>query len=128
MDVGKLLSGKKEKPMNLEAALKMIPDMFEQYLASERSERAVRTKTSEATSIVAMRRFAPRGAPLRTDCVEAKCAVIAFIANSLQQQQVHAHAAKPGPRHRGEAPQPGELHENDLHTKVRHQDHRPEAV
>jgi len=32
MNVAKLLGGKKEKPMNLDAALTLIPSMFEQYL------------------------------------------------------------------------------------------------
>ena len=32
MDVSKLLGGKKEKPMALDAALSLIPSMFEQYL------------------------------------------------------------------------------------------------
>jgi len=42
-----------------------------------RASEAVRTKTrSEASRIIVSVRFAPRGAPLRTICVEAKRAVI----------------------------------------------------
>ena len=55
------------------------------------AERASRENENEERSdvlFVTLRRFAPLGAPLRTVCVEAKCAVIALIANSLQQQQV----------------------------------------